>query len=46
MPLSKSDQKRMDALKKEYGEKKGERIAYAMENKEKSRKGGDGSRKK
>jgi hypothetical protein len=36
MPVN---QKKMRALKKEYGPDKGERVYYAMEQKEKKRKG-------
>ena len=35
MPINK---KKMSALKKEYGKKKGENVYYALEQKEKSKK--------
>jgi hypothetical protein len=43
MPVNK---KKMAALVKEYGEKKGKEVYYAMEQKEKSKKKGGNSNKK
>lgn len=37
--MSPVNRKKMAALKKEYGKKKGEDVYYAMENKEKHHKG-------
>ena len=39
------DKKRMNALKKHYGDEKGERVYYAMENKMKSMGKGTGKAK-
>jgi hypothetical protein len=33
MPLTETGKKVMSSMKKQYGEKKGERVFYAMENK-------------
>lgn len=43
MPINK---KKMSNLKKEYGEKKGESIYYALENKDKSKKKTSSKKKK